>query len=100
MRKWAAKKNLSPAGSHLVIRDASGLAPVVGDVDLEVGEEARRFLLKDAEHGDGEATDLQLGALARSQLEHRTPGARVPRDDDLRLRGVRKHAARRLAVHL
>jgi len=49
---------------------------------------------------DGEPADLQLGALARAQLEHRAPGARVPRHDDLRLRGVGQHAARRFTGHL
>src|SRR5829696_6585907 len=88
------------AASDLVIRDARRLAPVVRLVDLEVGEESGRLVLQDAEHRDGEPTDLQLGALARAELEHRAPGARVPRDDDLRLRGVGQHAARGLAGHL
>src|SRR5215218_9851185 len=100
MRNSAAKKNLSPVGSDLVIRDASRLTPIVGDVDLEVREEARRLVLKEAEHRDGESADLQLGTFARAQLEHRAPRPRVPGDDDLRLRGVGQDAARRLAGHL
>ena len=42
---------------------------VVGDVDLEVGEQRRRFALEDAQTRDRHPPDLELGALAAAQLE-------------------------------
>src|SRR5258705_3593084 len=83
--------------SDFVICDARSLGSVVGSVDLEIGEERARFFLQQPQYADRHAADLQLGPLAAAQLEHRAPRARVPRDDDLHLRRVPQHTARRLA---
>src|SRR6266571_8122755 len=66
---------------NFVIRDARGVAFVVGAVDLEIGEERARFVLQETQHRHSHAPDFELGALAAAQLEHRAPRARIPGDD-------------------
>src|SRR5579885_1583489 len=86
--------------SDFVVGGARGLVSVGGAVDLEVGEQRGRLALEHPQHRDREPADLELGALAGAQLEHRAPGARVARDDDLHLGGVGEDAAGRLARDL
>ena len=40
------------------------LAPILRDVDLEIREEAGRFVLEQSEHRDRHPANLQLGAFA------------------------------------
>src|ERR1051325_1831178 len=83
-REWdaqdAREKNRP---SNFVVDDARGFLFVVGDVDLEVGEQRAGFALQEPQHRDRHAPDFQLGSLAAAQLEHRAPGARVAGHDDL-----------------
>src|SRR2546430_13052891 len=83
-----------------MIRDACGLLSVVGEIDLKIGKQRGRFAHERAQTRDRHPADLELRALATSQLEHRAPGARVARHDDLHFGGVGEDAARRLARHL
>src|SRR3989441_8571636 len=69
--------------SNFVIRDARGLLLVVGEIDLKIGKQRGRFARKRAQARDRHPADLELRALATSQLEHRAPGTRVARHDDL-----------------
>src|SRR5882672_10931702 len=79
--------------SHLVVSDARGLVTIIADVRFEIGEQRDRLALQDAQTGDRHAPDLELGALAAAQLEHRAPGPRVRRDDDLHFGRVGQDAA-------
>src|SRR5213592_1837511 len=88
-----------------MIRDARGLLCVVRDIDLEIGKQRWRLALERAQTRDRHPADLELRALAAPELEHRAPGARVARHDDLHLGGVREDAGRGLTrqfppVHL
>src|SRR5438477_3584972 len=95
-RKWKWKMGSRPIlfsilhfrSSDLVILDPRGFTAILCDVNHEVGEEAERFTLEETQDRDGAAPDFQLGTLARTEFEHRSPSAGIPRDDDLRLRGV------------
>src|SRR5256885_10405189 len=60
-----------------MIRDACGLLSVVGEIDLKIGKQRGRFAHERAQTRDRHPADLELRALATSQLEHRAPGARV-----------------------
>src|SRR5439155_17536279 len=85
--------------SDFMIRDARGLLFVVRDIDLEIGEQRGRFSRERAETRDRHAANLELRALAAAELEHRAPGARAARPDDLHLGAVRQLAARGLPRH-
>src|SRR5690242_1991312 len=71
--------------SDLMIPDPRRFATIFGEVDLEIREESGRLGAQQSQHRDRAATNLHLGALARSQLQHRPPCARIAGDDDLRL---------------
>src|SRR3989449_2368881 len=51
-------------GSDFVVGDARGFLFVVGDVDLEVGEQRGRFALQHAQARDRHPPDLELRAFA------------------------------------
>src|SRR5665213_3059643 len=85
--------------SDLVIADSRRLAAIFGDVDLEVGEESRRFHLEKTQRQHCHSTNLELRSLAAAQLEHRAPGARVRRDDDFCLCRIGQNSTRRLSRH-
>src|SRR5215208_5471806 len=76
------------------------LASLCRLIDLEVGEERRRLLLKDSKTGHGHSPDLELRPLAQAKLEHRSPCPDISTYDDLHLGGVGKNAARGLTSHL
>src|SRR5688572_15255494 len=78
---------LSPHSSDFMEPHLRRLSPILGVVDLEVREEGGRLLLEEADQRDGAATNLQLRALAPSQLEHRPPRASISGHDDFRLGG-------------
>src|SRR4051812_34764547 len=78
-----------PFHSDLVVNDPRRLATIFGLIDLEVREKCRRLFLKQLEHRDRAAADLELRALAGAKLQHRPPGTRVGRHDDFRLGGIR-----------
>src|SRR5690348_18261678 len=104
-KKFLQKKFLAPdfffwlVRSEFVVDDPRRLSPIFGLIDLEVGKESGALVLQKLEHRDRAATDLQLGALARSQLQHCPPGTGVRRYDDFRLGGVGKNSPRRLSRH-
>ena len=58
-------RNVFLSRSDLVIPDARRFSSIVGDVDLEIGEESRRFRSQQSQQHDRAATDLQLGAFTR-----------------------------------
>src|SRR3954463_13697289 len=60
--------------SDFVVDDSRCLSPILGLVDLEIREECRALTLQKLEHRHCAAANLQLGAFARSQLQHRPPG--------------------------
>src|SRR2546430_15590182 len=80
--------------SDFMIRDARGFLFVVADVNLKIGKQRARFSLEHAQHRNRHAPDLQLRALAATQLEHRAPGARRAGDDELHLGTLGAYAAR------
>ena len=82
-----------------VVDDARGLAPVFRLVDLEIREKGWSLPMEKLEHRDGAAADLELGALARSKLQHRSPGPCIRGHYDFRLGGVGKNSPRRLSRH-
>jgi hypothetical protein len=69
-------------------------------IDLEISEERRRLPLEDPEAGDCHPANLQLGALAQPELEHRAPGADVRAHYDLHFGGIGQNATRRFSSHL
>jgi len=83
-----------------VIRDTRGVEAIDSLVDLEVRKKSWRFPRENPDDLHRAATNLQLGAFARSELEHRSPRARIPRDDDFCLGRIRENSTRRLARHL
>src|SRR6266566_872770 len=88
------------AESNLVVNDSRSLSAIFRLECLEVGKEGRTLLLEQLQHRNGAAADLELRALARAKLQHRSPGSRVGGHHDFRLGGVGKNSPRRLARHL
>src|SRR3954471_5456607 len=68
-------------------------------IELEVGEERRSFSLEDAEAGRSHPTNLQLGPLAETKLQHGAPRPDIRADHDLPLRGIGQNASCRLPSH-
>src|SRR3982750_564172 len=67
------------ARSDLWVDDPRRVSSVFGLIDLEVGKKRRRLPLEQLQHRDRAPPNFQLGAFARSQLQHRSPGSRVRR---------------------
>src|SRR5687768_13251691 len=86
--------------SDFVVPDSRRLSPILGLIDLEVREKCRRFPREKLEDHHRAPPDLELGTLARSELQHRPPRPGVRRHHDLRLGGIRQNSPRRLARHL
>src|SRR5688572_30007802 len=86
--------------SDFVVPDSRRFSPILGLIDLEVGEKSRSFPREKLEDHHRAAPDLELGALARSELQHRPPRPGVRRHHDFRLGGIRQNSPRRLARHL
>src|SRR3954466_722905 len=83
-----------------VVDDAGRFAAILGLIDLEVGEKSWTLLREELYDRHGAATDLELGTLARAELQHRPPRPRVGSHDDFRLRRIRQNSSRRLTRHL
>src|ERR1041384_1100815 len=60
--------------SDLVVDDASRLSPIFGLINLEIGKEGGTLTLEKLQYHHRATANLELGALARSQLQHRAPG--------------------------
>src|SRR5689334_18284865 len=101
-KKFFSRKNFFGAGffflgaseasigwfSDFVVNDAGRLSPIFRLINLEIRKEGRTLALEKLEHRHRATANLELGALARSQLQHRAPGAGVGGDHDFRLGGV------------
>src|SRR5436305_13822306 len=83
-----------------MVRDACRIQSVGRLVDLEVREKSRRFPLENANDLDRASANLQLGSLARSELEHRPPRPPVRRNHDFCLGAIRSLPASSLAGHV
>src|SRR5438552_14884504 len=83
-RFFFGRKNFRQVASDFVVGNSRRFGPIFGAIDLEVGKKCRSFPLKKTEDSNRAPSDLEFGAFARTQLEHRPPGAGVAGDDDFR----------------
>src|SRR2546422_7156050 len=66
------RSTLFPYTTLFRSRNARGFLSVVGDVDLEIGEQRARFLLEHAQHRERHPADFQLGPFATARSEEHT----------------------------
>ena len=100
LRSLRSHQDDNEGKSDFVVRDPRRFSTILTRINLEIGKKSRRLLLEHSQDRHRHSPNLQLRALAAPQLEHRSPGARVRRDDDFRLGRIGKHRSRRLARHL
>ena len=88
------------SGSNFAMRRGRLEGAVGQGHELVIAEQVRRFGLHELQHLDGQLADLDLGVPAGPHLDEVPQGPGVGGDEDLRLRGVGQHAARRLPGQL